>query len=38
MTLGAQRLPRSFFFLNRDRSLAGRARDNSSYSPLLARA
>ncbi len=37
MTLGAQRLPRSFFFLNRDRSLAGRARDNSSYSPLLAR-
>jgi glycerol-3-phosphate O-acyltransferase len=36
IVLGRQRLPRSFFFLNRDRSLAGRARDNSSYSPLLA--
>jgi glycerol-3-phosphate O-acyltransferase len=36
IVLGRQRLPRSFFFLNRDRSLTGRARDNSSYSPLLA--
>jgi glycerol-3-phosphate O-acyltransferase len=37
ITLGRQVLPRSFFFLNRDRSLAGRARDGSSYSLLLAR-
>ncbi|MBK7952977.1 MAG: glycerol-3-phosphate 1-O-acyltransferase PlsB [Candidatus Accumulibacter sp.] len=36
IVLGKRRLPRSFFFLNRDRSLAGRARDGSSYSSLLA--
>ncbi|MBL8396387.1 MAG: glycerol-3-phosphate 1-O-acyltransferase PlsB [Candidatus Accumulibacter sp.] len=34
--LGRQRLPRSFFFLNRDRSLTGRTRGNGSHSPLLA--
>jgi glycerol-3-phosphate O-acyltransferase len=36
MAIGGQRLPRSFFFLNRDRRLAGRARDGSAHSPLLA--
>ena len=35
MTISGQRLPCSFFFLNRDRSLAGRARDGSVHSPLL---
>ena len=34
LVLGGQRLPRSFFFLNRDRSVAGRARAGV-YSPLL---
>ena len=36
MAIGGQRLPRSFFFLNRDRRLAGRARDGGAHSPLLA--
>ena len=36
LTISGQRLPCSFFFLNRDRSLAGRARDGSVHSPLLA--
>lgn len=34
MLLGGQRLARSFFFLNRDRSVTDRAREGS-YSPLL---
>ncbi|MEF8753596.1 MAG: glycerol-3-phosphate 1-O-acyltransferase PlsB [Accumulibacter sp.] len=36
LLLGKQRWPRSFFFLNRDRSLAGRARNGNSHSALLA--
>ncbi|QKS27610.1 glycerol-3-phosphate 1-O-acyltransferase PlsB [Accumulibacter sp.] len=36
LLIGRQRWPRSFFFLNRDRSLAGRARNGDSYSALLA--
>lgn len=36
MVLGGQRLHSSFFFLNRDRSLNGRARDGRNYSALLA--
>jgi glycerol-3-phosphate O-acyltransferase len=35
LALGPQRLPRSFFFLNRDRNLAGRVRVHRDYSPLL---
>ncbi|WP_313953431.1 glycerol-3-phosphate 1-O-acyltransferase PlsB [Accumulibacter sp.] len=34
--LAGQRLARSFFFLNRDRSLAGRERDSRAQSTLLA--
>jgi len=36
LLIGRQRWPRSFFFLNRDRSLADRARKGDSYSALLA--
>ncbi|WP_291993272.1 glycerol-3-phosphate 1-O-acyltransferase PlsB [Candidatus Accumulibacter sp. ACC003] len=35
MLIAGQRLPRSFFFLNRDRRLAGRARNGSAHSALL---
>ncbi|HRF71207.1 MAG TPA: glycerol-3-phosphate 1-O-acyltransferase PlsB [Accumulibacter sp.] len=35
LAVGGQRLPRSFFFLNRDRSPAGRARDGNAQSASL---
>ena len=36
LAIGGQHPARSFFFVNRDRSLAGRARDQNDHSPLLA--
>ncbi len=36
LDIGGQCQPRSFFFLNRDRRLAGRARDEPRHSALLA--
>ncbi|WP_300456304.1 glycerol-3-phosphate 1-O-acyltransferase PlsB [Accumulibacter sp.] len=35
LRVGDQRLPRSFFFLNRDRRSAGRGRPRTTHSPLL---